>query len=397
MFLQMANPDYATLLPQIAAEADSDAKQLLINQCFQFNEPLTLEEQSLFSYTTPDGIENNDYIIDNPGLIQGNLYVSYVGDYYNRYAQSTSSTTDNIYGGPFYVYGTGKTGFGTGQLGFFYPLYTDVSQIDGTYHIHTFEEYVGYTFYMPDTEMTHAVSVAPDDMFEYGDFDVVLTAATTITEQPAQEQQEEEQPAQEEQEETPPSTTTQSITVAVPSLDGTTNNYGGITGLTVTKTTTTSTTSSGFVVYRTFNAGAQGGPTGFYPTSSYGWDVVGYGGSDTYSRIDVRLRRTLGNSVNAKIANTQHVSTGGLTQVDTTGSSHLLTNAAFGSYRYNVGDNSRMVEEQNRYTTTTTITYSFTNNTGYSVTIEGTTLANGAGPTEITPTGDVNITYTTEN
>ena len=62
-----------------------------------------------------------------------------------------------------YVYGTGATGFGTGLTGYFYPLYTDIdaSALSAGYHIHTFTEYVGYTFYMPNGAMNHAISSRP--------------------------------------------------------------------------------------------------------------------------------------------------------------------------------------------------------------------------------------------
>ena len=62
-----------------------------------------------------------------------------------------------------YVYGTGATGFGTGLTGYFYPLYTDInaSALSAGYHVHTFTEYVGYTFYMPNGAMNHAVSSRP--------------------------------------------------------------------------------------------------------------------------------------------------------------------------------------------------------------------------------------------
>ena len=70
----MANPNYASLLAQIAAETDANAKQALIAQCYIFNEPLTDAEKELFNYTTSDYIENN------PG-IAGNSFASYVGIY----------------------------------------------------------------------------------------------------------------------------------------------------------------------------------------------------------------------------------------------------------------------------------------------------------------------------
>ena len=46
----MANPDYATLLAQIAAESDSTAKQALINQCYVFETTPSESEQNLFNY-----------------------------------------------------------------------------------------------------------------------------------------------------------------------------------------------------------------------------------------------------------------------------------------------------------------------------------------------------------
>ena len=77
------------------------------------------------------------------------------------------------------------------------------------------------------------------------------------------------------------------------------------------------------------------------------------------------------------------------------------TSLAIGSGPYTIANTStpnvsvRLRYYYTRTTTTSATTYSFTNNTGYSATIEGTVLANGAGPTEITITGDVDITYTT--
>lgn len=64
---------------------------------------------------------------------------------------------------PTYVYATGATGFGVGLTGYFYPLYTDINAaaLSGGYHIHTFTEYEGYTFYMPNGSMNHAVSSRP--------------------------------------------------------------------------------------------------------------------------------------------------------------------------------------------------------------------------------------------
>ena len=184
-----------------------------------------------------------------------------------------------------------------------------------------------------------------------------------------------------------PTTVSGSSTESVPSSNATYSDFGGLTGLTLVRTTPT--TSTGFVAFRTFNAGAQGGPTSFYPTNNQGFFP---NNGNPFTRIDVRLRRTAGNSASGKISRNQQVGTGGFTTIDTTGSSHLLTVLTQqGSYRYNVGDNSQIKEEQNRYRADPV--YTFTNNTGYAVTIEGTTIADGAS-SAITPSGDFDISYT---
>lgn len=369
------NPNYATLLPQIARETDAVKKQALVDECYQFNEPLTLEEKSLFSYFTPDGIEDNDYVIDNPGLIQGNLFVSYVGDYYNRYAQTTTTEDDNTFGGPFYIYGTGKTGFGSGQLGFFYPLYTDLNEISGEYHVHTFEEYEGYTFYMPDSEMNHAVATAPSDLYEYGDFDVIVQGAEApapiiVVEYTPPPQ--EEAPAEEEEEEEVV-TTTQTVAIAAPSTDDTYNNFGGITGLTLVRATSTS--DSGMILRR--NLTGSGGPVSFYVSPGNGSTRI----------TDLELRTT----GNARVC----VSTSQQTSCSPTLGTKTLNNyTQVGSYNYSSNDGT--VKEYARVRTTTT-TYSATNNTGYPVTIEGIVIPNGIGPESITISGDVDVTYTSES
>lgn len=68
-----------------------------------------------------------------------------------------------------YVYGTGATGFGTGLTGYFYPLYTDTNAaaLSNGYHIHTFTEYDGYTFYMPNNSMNHALTSRPTSVNKF--------------------------------------------------------------------------------------------------------------------------------------------------------------------------------------------------------------------------------------
>lgn len=66
--------------------------------------------------------------------------------------------------GPYYVYGTAEYGqLGAGKEGYFYPLYLTAAGAGGTSnsHTHTFVEYPDVVFYMPSTQMNHAVSDLP--------------------------------------------------------------------------------------------------------------------------------------------------------------------------------------------------------------------------------------------
>jgi hypothetical protein len=76
----MANPNYASLLAQIAAETDPVAKAALEAQLIIVAE-LTEEEIELFEYTA------FDYIEFNPGY--NNEFKSYVGEYFNDDGDST--------------------------------------------------------------------------------------------------------------------------------------------------------------------------------------------------------------------------------------------------------------------------------------------------------------------
>lgn len=61
----------------------------------------------------------------------------------------------------YYLKGTSNSGDSAGLLGYYYPLYTDPSLINGTYHTHTFEGLSDITFYMPMSGASHARNVAP--------------------------------------------------------------------------------------------------------------------------------------------------------------------------------------------------------------------------------------------
>ena len=77
----MANPDYATLLSQIAA-ASGSTKTALEAQCYVFDETLTDTEKNLFNYVF------DEYLTPNPGTESG-TFKSYVGVYYSDTGETT--------------------------------------------------------------------------------------------------------------------------------------------------------------------------------------------------------------------------------------------------------------------------------------------------------------------
>lgn len=86
----ITNPNYAVLLPQIAAETDPTLKQSLIDQCYQFRVPLTQEEENLFAYI------NSGYIQDNPNATDGtpDTFISHVGIYYDEFGRTTATIAE---------------------------------------------------------------------------------------------------------------------------------------------------------------------------------------------------------------------------------------------------------------------------------------------------------------
>ena len=86
----MANPDYATLLAQIAAETDSTARQTLINQCYVFETTPTTSEQTLFNYVESDYVEDNPGNTDDSSSADSStLFSAYAGVYFNNDGEST--------------------------------------------------------------------------------------------------------------------------------------------------------------------------------------------------------------------------------------------------------------------------------------------------------------------
>ncbi len=68
----------------------------------------------------------------------------------------------------YYLKGQSNYGDSAGLTGWFYPLYTDASLINGVYHTHTFAGLDDVVFYMPMGEINHAVSTHPSAGSSYG-------------------------------------------------------------------------------------------------------------------------------------------------------------------------------------------------------------------------------------
>jgi hypothetical protein len=69
--------------------------------------------------------------------------------------------------GPYYVYGSSG-----GSTGYFYPLFTtqaaaEAADASASAHVHTFDEFPGTTFYMPNDDMNHAAASAPTDVVKW--------------------------------------------------------------------------------------------------------------------------------------------------------------------------------------------------------------------------------------
>lgn len=158
---------------------------------------------NVITYTTTYTFTNNT---GNPVTIEsteiadgGSAAVALVGEYFDitytapaveeeteqtqqsqqtEETQQAEETTPTVFTGPYYVYATGATGFGVGLTGYFYPLYTDTSSTDlsNGFHVHTFTEYTGYTFYMPNGSMNHAVVDRPINVSKFVTGDPILDA-----------------------------------------------------------------------------------------------------------------------------------------------------------------------------------------------------------------------------
>ena len=133
-------------------------------------------EKMILNYDNfnPDGSLHADIILIMPRVIPpwNVTYNNLIETRYNNAVQTTGElleigreeeTSDADLGNkpidtskPFAVYGTSASGATKGQVGYFYPLFTNPDLVGRSYHTHTFEEYEEITFYMPLNNQNHA-------------------------------------------------------------------------------------------------------------------------------------------------------------------------------------------------------------------------------------------------
>ena len=169
-----------------------------------------------------------------------------------------------------------------------------------------------------------------------------------------------------------PTTLSGSATQAAPSTNGTYNDFGSVTGLTLVRSTSTS----------------QVGPTNTNTLTPGASTTVGNSNSSSFGALDLYNLSDSSQSSGIYVTVTGSSGSRNFT-VQNSG-----TSLPIGSGPFTITNQANNTNVKLRYYYSQASTaYTFTNNTGYDVTIEGTTVANGAS-SAISPSGDFNISYT---
>ena len=174
-----------------------------------------------------------------------------------------------------------------------------------------------------------------------------------------------------------PTTVSGTATQAAPSSDGTYTDFGGVTGLTLVRALTSTTT---WVP----SNGGDGGSS----SQAVGANSSITKGSSNSNRLRYGAR---GNDESGTLTVTY---SGGSTSASFTTGGVLSANRTLNATGpYTLSPNQAAAVSFAYRTVTSSTVYTFTNNTGFDVTIEGTTVANGAS-SAISPSGDYNISFT---
>lgn len=210
-----------------------------------------------------------------------------------------------------------------------------------------------------------------------------------------------------------PTTNNQTSTITPPTNDSAVSDFGGVTGLTCTRTTTTSTStsvggfvqvgstvvgSSGTILSPPYVSNAQGNPTRLARVRNQST-----GAQPVIERVESKFGSNP--QLSGDESNNANISSGSVSSSrEVPGNSILFFKVRF-SGAGGPSDQRVSTEVQSLVTTTTnTFTYSFTNNTGHDVTISGsgittTTLTNGSSTsTDIAhPSGNFTIQHVVDN
>lgn len=169
-----------------------------------------------------------------------------------------------------------------------------------------------------------------------------------------------------------PTTLSGSATQAAPSTNGTYNDFGTVTGLTLVRSSSTS--FIGPITTSTLSPGASTTRGNSSSSAFLANQLYNLSDGDSGANIYVTVTGSSG-SRNFTIQSSQ-------SQLPIGNGTYTITNASGNK-------NLKLKYYYNQASTS----YTFTNNTGYDVTIEGTTIANGAS-SAISPSGDYDISYT---
>jgi len=174
-----------------------------------------------------------------------------------------------------------------------------------------------------------------------------------------------------------PATLTSSATQAAPSSNGTYNDFGGVTGLTLVRTTPQTTT------YDPGPSSSQYNTLSWTSSSS-----TGSQGSSSSYRLQYGAR---GYQEGGTLTVTYP--SGTVTQTYHTGGTLSPNHTLFQNGPYTISTNNNATISWRIFNFTYPATYTFTNNTGYDATIESTTIGNTSSQA-VSPTGDFNTSYT---
>ena len=154
------------LVDKIKRGSVSDVFIQTVGSGYEVNDKLT--------FTGGDGITRAEGVVSAVGggiLLEdssGSLIID-VGTTSTEEPFNIALESTDVIDGPFYLYGTAEYDQkGAGKTGYFYPLFLTQSGAGGedNSHAHTFLEYPGLTFYMPNSQVNHGTADFPTGSYD---------------------------------------------------------------------------------------------------------------------------------------------------------------------------------------------------------------------------------------